>query len=60
MIEEIIERNTEEDGITIISIKDIVTEIEQNYISKKEVEKAIKQCHGGGNGKRLLNQLIKK
>jgi len=59
MIEEIIERNTDEDGITIISIKDIVTEVNQNYTHNSEIKKAIEQCHGGGNGKRLLNQLIK-
>ena len=55
-LEDIIERNTDTDG-TIISIKDIITEVESEYVHKTEIKKAIKACRGGGNGKRLLNQL---
>jgi len=42
-LEDIIERNTDEDGITIISIKDIITEIESLYIPKAEHKKIVEK-----------------
>ena len=32
--------------------------IQENFISRNEVEKTLKELHGGGNARRLLTQLL--
>jgi hypothetical protein len=39
------------------ALKDIKSYIKQNFVAKSEIDRVLRQGHGGGNWRRLLNLL---